>query len=108
MYGTLPENTGGYALLLFMALLCQSVWYPVFPFLRGETRSSSHAAGFARLASKAAHTHFSLAGTELFHSAIPAAQVPLRIATIGKKLKKKFESKQSLSVNIEMCSLFPF
>lgn len=29
------------------------------------------------------------AGTELFPSAIPVAQVPLRVATIGKKYKKK-------------------
>lgn len=74
----------------------------------------SHTAGFSRLAPKAAHTlPFWLpqsvqAGTEIFPSPIPAAQVPLRIATIGKKLKKNFEVNQDLSVIIELCSLFPF
>lgn len=47
------------------------------------------------------------AGSESFPSAIPAAQVPLRVVTVGKKIRRNPEGKQGLSVSMELYSLFP-
>lgn len=116
----------------FMALLCQfvSLLFPKIHNTRSQCSSALRAVGPAtcvwrstELSTHCRNFHTGLqgcshtppfgchcrvwAGTELFPSAIPAAQVPLRIAT-RKKLKENFEGNQGLSVNIELCPLFPF
>lgn len=47
------------------------------------------------------------AGSEPLPNAIPAAQVPLRVVTVGKKIRRNPKGEQGLSVNIEPRSIFP-